>query len=240
MKPVIPALLGLGLAMTAALGADVQPPPPPIEVPLDAYTAIGASLIQDNRLAKLGWTDPQIEAFVRGVRAGFHGQSAPADPSAQALFNEIGRRLQELEKEELRLKFGTEAFARPGYLQQYLKETRKQFGLDASDSGLSFGIRTAGFGVRPGPDDTVVISYKVTKADARTDLPQLQVEKLRIKVSELLPGLAEACQMMTVDSLAMLVLPPDLSYGDGKWPPGTDRGTPLLFTLKLHEVVAAR
>ena len=110
--------------------------------------------------------------------------------------------------------------------------------MERSDSGLCYGIK-AGYGARPAPEDTVVISYKVTLADTTTDVPSLAANRLKARVADLLPGLAEALQMMTVDSAAMLVLPPDLSFGAGEWPAGTERGTPLLFTVKLHEVIAA-
>lgn len=204
--------------------------------PLDAYAAVGSSMVQDNRLSQLGWTDAQVEAFVQGVRAAFRGEGRPVDATAQALLNEIGRRAQELEQAEQRSQFGAEAFARPGYLQNYLKEVSKQFQLERSDSGLCYGIRP-GYGARPTPEDSVVISYKVTLADTTTDVPSLNATRVKVRVADLPPGLVEALQMMAVDSAAMLVLPPDLSYGDGEWPEGTERGTPLLFTVKLHEVI---
>lgn len=206
--------------------------------PLEAYAAVGSSMVQDNRLAQLGWTEAQIEAFVSGVRAAFRGDGRPVDAVAQGLLNEIGRRMQEMEESERRRQFGAEAFAQPGHLQNYLKEISKQFQLERSDSGLCYGIK-AGYGARPAPEDTVVISYKVTLADTTTDVPSLAANRLKARVADLLPGLAEALQMMTVDSAAMLVLPPDLSFGAGEWPAGTERGTPLLFTVKLHEVIAA-
>lgn len=228
---------GLFLLVVAASAADAPPSAPP--APLEAYAAVGASMVQDNRLAQLGWTREQIEAFLGGVRAGFSGENRPVDATAQGLLNQIGRRMQELAEEEKRVKFGTEAFAQPGYLEKYLKEIRRQFSLEESDSGLSYDIKTVGYGVRPGPDDTVVISYKVSKADMATELPHLTVDRAKVKMADLPPGLREGFQMMTVGSAGMLVVPPGLSYGAGEWPPGTERGTPLIFLVKLHEVVAA-
>ena len=206
--------------------------------PLDAYAAVGSSLVEDNRLARLGWSDAQVEAFLGGVRAAFRGEGRPVDAAAQALLNDIGRRLQEMEQAEHRARFGAEAFARPGHLQTYLKEICKQYQLERSDSGLCYGIKS-GYGARPAFEDSVILSYKVTLADAQTEVPGLAMNRVKARVADLLPGLAEAVQMMTVDSAAMLVLPPELSYGDGEWPAGTERGTPLLYTVKLHEVIAA-
>lgn len=225
------------LSLAALFGAAALQAATP-SAPLEAYAAVGSSIVDDNRLGRLGWTEAQVEAFLTGVRAAFRGEGRPVDAAAQALLNEIGRRMQEMEQAELRVRFGAEAFARPGHLQNYLKEICKQYQLERSDSGLCYGIK-AGYGPRPGPGDSVVISYKVTLADATTEVPALAVNRQKVRVADLMPGLAEALQMMTVDSAAMLVLPPDISFGAGEWPAGTERGTPLLFTVKLHEVIAA-
>jgi FKBP-type peptidyl-prolyl cis-trans isomerase FkpA len=227
-------IVGPLLCVAAVLAAQNTVP----STPLEAYAAVGSSMVQDNRLAQLGWTEAQVEAFLSGVRAAFRGEGRPVDTVAQGLLNDIGRRMQELEQAERRRQFGAEAFARPGHLQNYLKEISKQFQLERSDSGLCYGIQ-AGYGARPGPEDQVILSYKVNLADATTEVPALAVNRQKVRVGDLLPGLAEALQMMTVDSAAMLVLPPDLSFGPGEWPAGTERGTPLVFTVKLHEVLSA-
>lgn len=238
MKPrLLSALSALVVASLPLPAAEV--PPPANLAPLDAYAAVGASLVQDNRLTQLGWTDAQIEAFLRGARAGFRGQIVPADAATQGLFNEIGRRMQELDQAEQQQRFGSEAFAQPGRLAAYLKEMRKQFGLEISDSGLCYAIKPGGYGAKPAPEDTIIVSYKVNKADAATELPQLTRNMFKTKVTDLPPGLAEGFQLMSVGSMALMVLPPDLSYGAGDWPAGTDRGTPLLYTVKLHEIVTA-
>lgn len=234
-------LLSLSALFVAVLPLPATDAPTPASsAPLDAYAAVGVSLVQDNRLAQLGWTEAQIAAFLRGIQAGFRGESAPVDATAaQGLFNEIGRRMQELEQAEKQQRFSTAAFAQPGRMAAYLKEMRKQFGLETTDNGLCYAIKSGGYGAMPGPEDTIVISYKVTKADTETVLPQLTVDKLKIKVADLSPGLAEGFQLMSVGSIALMVLTPELSYGTGDWPAGTDRGTPLLYTVKLHEIAAA-
>ena len=35
------------------------------------------------------------------------------------------------------------------------------------------------------------------------------------------------------------IVPPVLSYGDAAWPDGVERGTPIIFTATLHEVIPA-
>jgi hypothetical protein len=43
--------------------------------------------------------------------------------------------------------------------------------------------------------------------------------------------------MMTRDSRAVFVLPPALSFGDGDWPPGVERGSPIVYQVTLHDVI---
>ena len=76
--------------------AAAQPATAASPAPLSAYAAVGASLVQDNKLTQLGWTEAQVEAFLSGVRSGFRGEGPPVDAQAQGLLNEIGRRMQAL------------------------------------------------------------------------------------------------------------------------------------------------
>ena len=213
-----------------------QGPPVPPAYPLAAFSALGCSLSQAGRLAELGWNEEQISAFVEGVRGALHGKTVPFDEASRRLQQEIGRQVAEIQAREKRQI--VEAFAQPGRVEQYMKEARKRYGLQASDSGLEFSIQGGRPGIRPGPADTVVVSCIATAADGATRLPQLSSGRVRVKVADLLPGFMEGIQMMSVDSRAMFILPPALSFGAGEWPQGVDRGTPLIFFVTLHEVLA--
>jgi FKBP-type peptidyl-prolyl cis-trans isomerase len=52
----------------------------------------------------------------------------------------------------------------------------------------------------------------------------------------MLPGLMEGLQMMTVGATAVFVLPPSLSFGEGAWPEGVERGSPLVYYMSLGDV----
>jgi FKBP-type peptidyl-prolyl cis-trans isomerase len=233
----LPALAAM--AATPLHAADPVPAPPPASAanaahPLTSYTALGSAFVQKDRLAELGWNEAQINAFFEGMRAAFAGRPFPFDEKAEALKADILRRVQEIESRARR-----EFFADPTRLETYMRDIAKLLRLQRSDSGLAYSVQSRGGGSRPAPEDTVVVSYKVTAADTTTELPQLTVNQKRLKVAELLPGLVEGVQMMTVGSSAIMVLPPGLSFGAGEWPAGVDRGTPLVFAVALHQVVAA-
>lgn len=202
--------------------------------PLSAFAAIGSSFAQSNHLEELGWNADQTAAFLDGVRAAIGGKGYPFDETAQLVSAEMGRRMLEAEAHKKQL--AAEMMAQPGGLAQYMKATRKRFSLQQSDSGLAYNIQPGQSGVRPRLGDTVNVTFRVTAADGKTRLPQLCIDHMKVKLDGLLPGLIEGIQMMTVDGKATLVLPPTLSFGNGEWPQGVDRGMPLIFFVALHEV----
>jgi FKBP-type peptidyl-prolyl cis-trans isomerase FkpA len=202
--------------------------------PLDGFAAIGSDMAMANHLNEMRWSDAQISAFIDGIRAAFRGKPVPPNDAARQIGEKIAQQIAETEARQRELEF-----AKPGRLKEYLKELCKRLNLDQSDSGLCYGIQAGMNGTRPGPDDTVVVSCAAFAADGATPIPVLTNQKARIKVSDMLPGFVEGVQMMSTGGQAVFVLPPALSFGSGKWPPGVDRGTPLLFRITLIEVISA-
>jgi FKBP-type peptidyl-prolyl cis-trans isomerase len=237
-------LLALAAGASGQTGGGASPlgSPAPASgtLPTTAFAAIGSSFAQSSHLPELGWDETQIAAFIDGVNAALHGKSYAFDDTARAVSAEMGRRLHELEMRKKQL--AVEAFAQPGRLEQYMKEMRKRHSMQQSDSGLLYSILpgpSGGGGVRPRPGDTVVVSCVATAADGTTKLPQLSSDHVRVKMTDLLPGFMEGLQMMSVESQARFILPPALSFGTHEWPEGVDQGTPLLFSVTLHEVSSA-
>lgn len=210
----------------------------PEELPLAAYGDIGYAFAQRGKIARLNWTEAQFEAFLAGVREAYNRTRRDPSPAAAVLTDRINLRLQQLTEEE------TQAFNAslrdPVRREAYMKEMCSRMHLERSDSGLAYGVQNMSGSVRPQPEDSVVATWVVQTADMKSEIELLAVHKTKMKVSELLPGLVEGLQMMTPGSAAMLVLPPELSFGNGKWPPGVERGTPLVYMVKLESVVPAQ
>jgi FKBP-type peptidyl-prolyl cis-trans isomerase len=235
------------LILAAAARAQQTPPggpvtsatPPaaaPATFPLTAYAAVGSSLAQGTRIAEMGWSDEQLAAFLDGVRAAIQGRAIPLDDPGRRLFDEMGRRVGEFEARDKQS--STRPVSQPGQIEQYMKEARKRFSLQVTESGLGYAVHPGRGGARPRPGDTVVVTCVATAADGTTNVPQLAANHVRAKMSGLLPGFMEGLQMMTVDSEAIFVLPPSLSFGEGRWPEGVERGSPLIFRVTLHEVIS--
>ena len=214
--------------------AAVAPPrssaEPPSAEDLAAYAAIGSAIAQKMRIAELNWNEARFNAFVSGLRAGAAGHGYPFNDAARHLFDEINRRIAEPPARQDR--------APSDQLEQYMRSARESLMMQQSESGLLCHIVHNGAGPRPGPDDTIVLSFSAKASDGTTELPQLTREKLRTKVTDLIPGLAEGVQMLALGGRAVLIVPPKLSFGSGAWPAGVDRGTPILFLVDLEDIIA--
>ena len=239
----LPLMVGLaGYAASATAPGDVPPanpaaPPEARQFPLTAFAAIGSSFIRSSHLPELGWTESQVEAFVDGVRASFHNKGYVFDETARSASAEMARQINELTSPKKQP--AADGPVQSAKFAQSMKALRKRFSLQLSDTGLAYNIQPGRMGVRPRPGDTVVVTCVAKSADGTTTLPQLSNERVRVKLVDLLPGIMEGLQMMTIDSQAVLVLPPALSFGDAEWPEGVERGMPLVFFFTLHEVVSA-
>jgi FKBP-type peptidyl-prolyl cis-trans isomerase len=201
--------------------------------PADAYAALGSDLAMANHLNDMGWSEAQIASFIDGLRAAFHGKPVPFNDAARQVSTEIAKHIAEMDAKERKQQLST-----PDGLKAYLKDICKQLKLQQSDSGLCYSIEFGPTGIRPSPDDTVIVSCRAFAADGKTAIPELSAEKAHVKVSDTLPGFVEGLQMMSAGSKALFVLPPALSFGSGNWPAGVDRGTPIIFRIILDDVVA--
>jgi FKBP-type peptidyl-prolyl cis-trans isomerase len=208
------------------------------ELPLAAYGDIGYALGQSGKFARLNWTEAQFEAFLSGLREAYYRKPREPSPTAEVLNDRTHQRLQQVEQEDTRA--FNDYLKDPDHLEAYMKGMCTRMHLERSDSGLAFGVQNMSGSVRPQPEDNVVVTWGVRTADMKSEIEVLGVTRMKLKVSDLLPGLVEGVQMMTPGSAAMLVLPPDLSFGSGQWPPGVDRGVPLVYMVKLEQVLPAQ
>lgn len=237
------------LAVIPALRADDAPAPVPTPAPanapvfpLSAYSAFGSVLAQTGHFPELGWTDAQLNAFLDGFRAASQGKALAPDEATRQLAAEVSRRIGEITAAPAAPAGPAPAFTdaeRKAQLARYFKDMGRRLGLQVSASGLGYNVTPGRNGIRPRPGDTIVFTCAATAADGTTKLPQLSSENVRTKFQDMLPGLMEGLQMMTVESHAVFVLPPSLSFGDGQWPGGVARGSPLVFWITLTDVASA-
>ncbi len=205
------------------------------DFPLSAYTAFGSSMGMGGHFGEVGWTEDQFEAFIGGMRSAFKGKPYEVDDSARQLAGELSKRISVLEAGS---EPAVEPFS-PDKLVPYMKDAVRRYHLQQSDTGLGYNISAGRNGIRPRLGDTVVISCNAMASDGKTQIPELSSDRVRSKLEQMFPGFREGLQMMTVGSHAILVLPPALTFGRGKWPEGVQPNSPLVFDVTLIDVVSA-
>lgn len=118
--------------------------------------------------------------------------------------------------------------------EAYLAENSKKDGVVTTASGLQYVVMKQGDGPKPGPDAMVKVHYRGTLLDGTEfDSSYKRNEPVVLKVSALIPGWAEALQLMPVGSKYKLVLPATLAYGEKEVGPDIGPNSTLLFEIEL-------
>jgi FKBP-type peptidyl-prolyl cis-trans isomerase FkpA len=91
-----------------------------------------------------------------------------------------------------------------------------------------------GRGRRPGPRDTVEVSYEVRLADGR--LVESAARPETLSVADNIAGFTEALQLMNQGGRYRFRVPPALGYGAQGIPGSVPPDAELVFTLTLHRI----
>lgn len=196
----------------------------PANAPL--HRAMGLALADNLHLGELDWTPAEQEGFIDGIRASLRGEPAEVDDAMADFIERTNTRIAELQRRR-----------QEEQKNVLFQDLRQSFGLEQTRSGLCYRIISAGGGARPRTTDTVIVSFSARELDGATEIAALEAVNLRTRVKDLLPGLGEGVQLLTLGTRAVFMLPPELSFGTGPWPAGVKRGVPILFFVQLVEIV---
>ncbi|HEV7659029.1 MAG TPA: FKBP-type peptidyl-prolyl cis-trans isomerase [Allosphingosinicella sp.] len=104
-------------------------------------------------------------------------------------------------------------------------------------SGLRFEVLEPGQGRRPGPRDSVEVTYEVRLADGR--LVESAARPEMLPVTGMIDGFTEALQLMNQGGRYRFRVPPALGYGTQGIPCSIPPDADLVFTLTLHKIIRA-
>jgi FKBP-type peptidyl-prolyl cis-trans isomerase len=122
----------------------------------------------------------------------------------------------------------------------FLAENKKQKDVITTDSGLQYIVLRKGEGPRPKSDNMVIVHYQGMLLDGTIfDSSYQRQEPALFVVSDVIPGWAEALQLMQVGSHFRLFIPPHLAYGEQGAPPVIGPNETLIFEIELLETVTA-
>lgn len=104
-------------------------------------------------------------------------------------------------------------------------------------SGLRFQVLERGTGRRPGPRDTVQVTYEVRLADGR--LVESTPRPETLPVTGMIAGFTEALLLMNQGGRYRFWVPAALGYGAQGIAGSVPSGAELVFTLTLHRITRA-
>jgi FKBP-type peptidyl-prolyl cis-trans isomerase len=120
--------------------------------------------------------------------------------------------------------------------EAFFAENAKKEGVVTLPTGLQYKILTKGNGKVPTADDVVVCNYRGTLLDGKEiDSSSKRPEPPALPVKGMIPGFAQALQLMPVGSKWQLFVPPHLAYGERAMPNFGPNST-LIFDVELVSI----
>lgn len=173
-----------------------------------------------------GKTLINIEVFIRGLRDGFAGKGLAMDESEiESVFAALEEKLRAYEK----VKEDGEKF---------LAKNARAEGVVVLPSGVQYKILRAGSGESPTSRNRIKAHYSITLVDGTVFFSSYERDEPGdIGVNQVVPGLEEALQLMSVGSKWKVFIPANLGYGargsGTKVPPNSA----LIIEMELFEIL---
>jgi len=115
----------------------------------------------------------------------------------------------------------------------FLAENAKKEGVKTTASGLQYSVLKAGTGKTPTASDSVTVNYRGVTIDGKEfDSSYRKGKPAVFRVDEVIPGWAEALQMMKEGDKWQLYIPPHLAFHSG----GPLEHRTILFEVELISV----
>lgn len=230
LTSLIPALV-LVLGLTAASRAQDNSATPAASF-TDEQVAeqLGWMLGRQSGLRELGFSEAEVDAVIKGLRAAASGGESPQDLDAiRGSFEDFMRKKQATYLGRLREESTAEGAA-------FMAETQKRSGVVVSPSGLAYEIEAQGSGASPKPEDVVRVHYTGRLVNGSVfDSSVERGEPIDIRLNEVIPGWTEGLQKISKGGKMKLYIPPQLAYGDngqGEIPPAAT----LVFDVELLDI----
>jgi len=121
--------------------------------------------------------------------------------------------------------------------KQLFESLKGKAGVGALPSGVHYIVAQKGAGNKPNASDTIVFNAKGIFPDGTVFEDTYQKkEPITNIISNLIPGLNEAIQLMPVGSVWRIFIPSTLAYGSAGLPNRIPPHTALVFDISLIEI----
>jgi FKBP-type peptidyl-prolyl cis-trans isomerase FklB len=176
--------------------------------------------------------DPDVLA--KGFKDAYTGgKTLLTDEEARQAIQDFQKTLMEKRAETTR-KLGEKNKAEG---EKFLAENGKKEGVKTLPSGLQYKELAPGTGKTPTSTDTVTTHYRGTLVDGTEfDSSHKRGEPVTFPVSGVIPGWAEALQLMKEGAKWQLFIPPNLAYGDRGAGEVIGPNSTLIFEVELISI----
>lgn len=203
---------------------------PAIEVtasPEELMEVAGFVISQQSGISKLDLTDGEIEALIKGLKAGIRGQSPSPEkmeiiPQLQSYFS---KRIAQ--KQASNLVNDTE----------FLKKIARTEGIQKDSEGFFYKIYKLGTGDFPKMDQSVTVHYKGSLSDGTVfDSSYQRGSPAKFPMSGVIKGFSGGLSKIKPGGKITIYIPSELGYGAN--PPGgvIKPGSALIFECELISI----
>ena len=202
-------------------------------------------------------TDKEKLSYAIGMSIGFNMQEQGVDVEPSALAKGLESTLsgtetllsqeemiqvlsayQQQKQTEMMAQMAEEAEKNGKLSQEYLAENAKKDGVITTESGLQYKVLTQGTGPAPTGDSMVQVHYRGNLVDGTEfDSSYERGEPATFPLNNVIPGWTEALKMMKEGDKWILVIPPELAYGERGAPPVIPPNSALIFEVELLKVL---
>ncbi|MXX74541.1 MAG: FKBP-type peptidyl-prolyl cis-trans isomerase [Holophagales bacterium] len=185
--------------------------------------------------SNLGPEDLTLDAglLLRGFRDSLEGSEAMDSDEIDAVLRELGAKMQE-HADRQRQAAMMENTAKSA---AFLAEKAREEGIVKTDSGLLYREVRSGEGDSPTANQVVTVHYRGTLIDGtRFDGTYERDQPATFPIGSVIPGWAEALQLMKPGAKWEVFIPAELAYGAQGSAPAIPPAAALVFEIELLEV----
>src|ERR1700722_8814823 len=216
---------GTAAKKPAAPGAKAPAAAPAATPKSQGSYAIGVSVGENLRRAKVSADSISVERLAQGIRDSLAGKAQMS---------------QEYQASIMALIQGARtAAAEPNHAAaaKFLADNGKQPGVVTTASGLQYKVISPGTGEHPKPTDQVSVNYSGKLLDnTEFDASAKHGGPAKFGVNQVIPGWQEALTLMKPGAKYQLWIPPKLAY-DLDSPPMIPPGSLLVFDVELVSIL---
>ena len=174
-----------------------------------------------------------VELLLRGFRDSLEGSEAMDSDEIDTVLSELSAKMQEHADRARKAAMMENTAKNAAFLAQKAREE----GIVKTDSGLLYREVRPGEGDSPTANQSVTVHYRGTLIDGtRFDGTYERGQPATFPIGSVIPGWAEALQLMKPSAKWELFIPAELAYGAHGSAPAIPPAAALVFEIELLEV----